>query len=254
MVVVGPDGQPVGTIPASALREQTLDEDGDPEADEARHITDLVEQPAKVMRIGSMIRQLLEEVKAAPARRGQPAPAQGDPPGLDQGARDRAGPRAGRGAGAAVAAVHRGGHALRGRAADRPGPAGRLARGSLPRHPDRDLRPADGGPGAARADASRAAARRDAGPARRRRGRRAAPAAVPQRRHVPLGRRAQAGRRRNSTRPSSPSRVIAAPGATSRLSGVGSETSTAVYSNGGRGGAVGLIEVPWPSSFSICAT
>ena len=34
--------------------------------DEERHITDLVEQPAKVMRIGSMIRQLLEEVKAAP--------------------------------------------------------------------------------------------------------------------------------------------------------------------------------------------
>jgi hypothetical protein len=29
-------------------------------------VTDLVEQPAKVMRIGSMIRQLLEEVKAAP--------------------------------------------------------------------------------------------------------------------------------------------------------------------------------------------
>jgi hypothetical protein len=32
----------------------------------ARNITDLVEQPAKVMRIGGMIRQLLEEVKAAP--------------------------------------------------------------------------------------------------------------------------------------------------------------------------------------------
>jgi hypothetical protein len=29
-------------------------------------LTDLVEQPAKVMRIGGMIRQLLEEVKAAP--------------------------------------------------------------------------------------------------------------------------------------------------------------------------------------------
>jgi len=29
-------------------------------------ITDLVEQPAKVMRIGTMIKQLLEEVKAAP--------------------------------------------------------------------------------------------------------------------------------------------------------------------------------------------
>ncbi|BBH17452.1 peptidyl-prolyl cis-trans isomerase [Nocardioides baekrokdamisoli] len=30
------------------------------------NLADLVEQPAKVMRIGSMIRQLLEEVKAAP--------------------------------------------------------------------------------------------------------------------------------------------------------------------------------------------
>ncbi|MFI6509920.1 bacterial proteasome activator family protein [Streptosporangium sp. NPDC050855] len=37
------------------------------EADgESRSIADLVEQPAKVMRIGSMIRQLLEEVRAAP--------------------------------------------------------------------------------------------------------------------------------------------------------------------------------------------
>lgn len=34
--------------------------------DEPGSITDLVEQPAKVMRIGSMIKQLLEEVKAAP--------------------------------------------------------------------------------------------------------------------------------------------------------------------------------------------
>jgi proteasome activator-like protein len=33
---------------------------------EGRSVTDLVEQPAKVMRIGSMIRQLLEEVKSAP--------------------------------------------------------------------------------------------------------------------------------------------------------------------------------------------
>ena len=66
VVVIGPDGQPIGTIPASALppmgQAPGSEEDGDGE----RHITELVEQPAKVMRIGSMIRQLLEEVKAAP--------------------------------------------------------------------------------------------------------------------------------------------------------------------------------------------
>jgi len=38
------------------------DEDGDG----VRSVADLVEQPDKVMRIGSMIRQLLEEVKSAP--------------------------------------------------------------------------------------------------------------------------------------------------------------------------------------------
>ena len=36
-------------------------EDGD-----GRSLTDLVEQPAKVMRIGTMIKQLLDEVRAAP--------------------------------------------------------------------------------------------------------------------------------------------------------------------------------------------
>jgi len=52
VMIVGPDGMAVagGT-----------DEDG-----ENRSVADLVEQPAKVMRIGSMIRQLLEEVKSAP--------------------------------------------------------------------------------------------------------------------------------------------------------------------------------------------
>ncbi len=67
-VVVGPDGEPIGTVPLSAVQEHSAAErtastepdDGD------RHITELVEQPAKVMRIGTMIRQLLEEVKAAP--------------------------------------------------------------------------------------------------------------------------------------------------------------------------------------------
>jgi hypothetical protein len=58
VVVIGPDGMAMaGAAPGSANSE---------EGDEERHITELVEQPAKVMRIGSMIRQLLEEVKAAP--------------------------------------------------------------------------------------------------------------------------------------------------------------------------------------------
>jgi hypothetical protein len=65
VVVVGPDGQPIGTIPASALPEMTQAA-GDDDGDRQRHVTELVEQPAKVMRIGSMIRQLLDEVKAAP--------------------------------------------------------------------------------------------------------------------------------------------------------------------------------------------
>jgi hypothetical protein len=65
VTVIGPDGQPIGTVPASALAgvvEAADSEDGDG----GTPLTDLVEQPAKVMRIGSMIRQLLEEVKAAP--------------------------------------------------------------------------------------------------------------------------------------------------------------------------------------------
>ncbi len=65
VVIVGPDGMAVSgpqpSPPGGADAPSSSDED---EAE--RHITDLVEQPAKVMRIGSMIRQLLEEVKAAP--------------------------------------------------------------------------------------------------------------------------------------------------------------------------------------------
>jgi hypothetical protein len=60
VIVVGPDGQPVA-VPAEAVQGS---EESD--ADDLRELTDLVEQPAKVMRIGSMIRQLLEEVKSAP--------------------------------------------------------------------------------------------------------------------------------------------------------------------------------------------
>ena len=60
VIVVGPDGQPVA-VPADAVQQP---EEGD--GDDLRELTDLVEQPAKVMRIGSMSRQLLEEVKSAP--------------------------------------------------------------------------------------------------------------------------------------------------------------------------------------------
>ena len=52
VVVVGPDGVAMEADPTEASGE--------------RPVTEMVEQPAKVMRIGSMIRQLLEEVKSAP--------------------------------------------------------------------------------------------------------------------------------------------------------------------------------------------
>jgi proteasome activator-like protein len=60
VLVVGPDGQPVGSMPLPA------DYDGQDGQDGQTPIGDLVEQPAKVMRIGTMIKQLLEEVRAAP--------------------------------------------------------------------------------------------------------------------------------------------------------------------------------------------
>ncbi len=69
VLVVGPDGQPIGTVPATSIEgavEATAEQAANDSDDGERHVTELVEQPAKVMRIGSMIRQLLEEVKAAP--------------------------------------------------------------------------------------------------------------------------------------------------------------------------------------------
>ncbi len=59
VVVVGPDGRPIGTLEVDqAQAEGRANEEEDPSR--------LVEQPAKVMRIGSMIKQLLDEVRAAP--------------------------------------------------------------------------------------------------------------------------------------------------------------------------------------------
>lgn len=54
VMVIGPDGQPVGMA-------QVAHSDGD-----GGGLGGMVEQPAKVMRIGTMIKQLLEEVRAAP--------------------------------------------------------------------------------------------------------------------------------------------------------------------------------------------
>lgn len=67
VLVVGPDGMAVGDVPSGSRtgsepgEETDEEQSGDPEA-----VTEMVEQPAKVMRIGSMIKQLLEEVRAAP--------------------------------------------------------------------------------------------------------------------------------------------------------------------------------------------
>ena len=56
VMVIGPDGRPVGVA-----RVPQSDEGG-----EEQGVGSMVEQPAKVMRIGTMIKQLLEEVRAAP--------------------------------------------------------------------------------------------------------------------------------------------------------------------------------------------
>jgi hypothetical protein len=50
IVIVGSDGEPIATA----------DDSGE------SSVADLIEQPAKVMRVGSMIKQLLEEVRSAP--------------------------------------------------------------------------------------------------------------------------------------------------------------------------------------------
>jgi hypothetical protein len=57
VLVVGPDGRPMGTMEVNSPG--SIQSEGE---DPAK----LIEQPAKVMRIGSMIKQLLEEVRAAP--------------------------------------------------------------------------------------------------------------------------------------------------------------------------------------------
>jgi len=64
ILVVGPDGAPVGFTTAAGLERGEAEEEA-ADSDAAR-VAAQVEQPAKVMRIGSMIKQLLEEVRQAP--------------------------------------------------------------------------------------------------------------------------------------------------------------------------------------------
>jgi hypothetical protein len=56
VMVIGPDGRPVGMARVPQNGEDA----------EEQGVGSMVEQPAKVMRIGTMIKQLLEEVRAAP--------------------------------------------------------------------------------------------------------------------------------------------------------------------------------------------
>src|SRR6478735_10584602 len=58
VIIVGPDGRPAGAMP--------MPTPGDDEVPGPDTVANLVNQPAKVMRIGSMIKQLLEEVRGAP--------------------------------------------------------------------------------------------------------------------------------------------------------------------------------------------
>ncbi len=58
VVVMGADGQPMGSV--------AVESDGSVVPSRQQSPADLIEQPAKVMRIGSMIKQLLEEVRNAP--------------------------------------------------------------------------------------------------------------------------------------------------------------------------------------------
>ena len=71
VVVIGPDGQPVGyaDVPTGG---EVGGNGGDPSpsgedsAEGSLDPADAIGEPAKVMRIGTMIKQLLEEVRAAP--------------------------------------------------------------------------------------------------------------------------------------------------------------------------------------------
>lgn len=65
VVVVTPNGMGVADAPSDPDASDSGEPD-DSDSDQQRSPHDLVEQPAKVMRIGSMVKSLLEEVRGAP--------------------------------------------------------------------------------------------------------------------------------------------------------------------------------------------
>src|SRR6476620_7626723 len=72
VVVIGPDGQPVGyaDVPAGAdvggNNGDATNPTGEDSAEGSLDPAEAIGEPAKVMRIGTMIKQLLEEVRSAP--------------------------------------------------------------------------------------------------------------------------------------------------------------------------------------------
>lgn len=66
VVVIGPNGQPLALSIEEATAAAARAAATDTRASTEPQLSEMVEQPAKVMRIGTMTKQLLEEVRAAP--------------------------------------------------------------------------------------------------------------------------------------------------------------------------------------------
>ncbi|MGV8875827.1 MAG: bacterial proteasome activator family protein [Rhodococcus sp. (in: high G+C Gram-positive bacteria)] len=68
VVVIGPNGEPLALSreEATAAAARAAGSATNEDSDDGSGLSAMVEQPAKVMRIGTMIKQLLEEVRAAP--------------------------------------------------------------------------------------------------------------------------------------------------------------------------------------------
>jgi hypothetical protein len=69
IVVIGPDGTPASAANAASIVEmnsEAVNSEGPHGQIDDQMSAELISQPAKVLRVGSMIKQLLEEVRSAP--------------------------------------------------------------------------------------------------------------------------------------------------------------------------------------------